>query len=127
MAQQTFERRKLNEEIEETFLDAAKSASNIEMKLFSGRGNIVGDFQDFYNRFNYLVRLSSRLKEMEVKNDEDPIAIQKKKIAYWMQRKTASLPPAQIENVAREGLKLFDDYYHALMHQGIIALPTRKG
>ena len=127
MAQQTFERRKLNEEIEETFLDAAKAASNIEMKLFSGKGNIAGDLQDFYNRFNYLVRLSSRLKEMETKNEDEPIATLKKKITFWMRRKTANLTAGQMETVAQDGLALFDDYYHLLMHNGVIALPTRKG
>lgn len=124
---QTWERRKLNEEIEESFIIAAQAASNVDMKLFSGKGNITGDLQDFYNHFNYLVRLTAQLKEMETKTDTDPVAVLKKKTTAWMQQRTSGLPAAQLELVARNGLKLFDEYYHTLMHQGIIALPTRKG
>jgi len=127
VAQQIWERRKLNEEIEETFLDAAKAASNVDMKLFSGKGNIAGDLQDFYNRFNYLMKLTIQLKEMETKTDTEQLAILKKKITVWMQQKTSGMTQFQLETTARVGSKLFDEYYHTLMHQGIIALPTRKG
>jgi hypothetical protein len=127
MAQQTLERRKLNEEIEDTFIDGAKAASNMEMKMFNGQGNITGDLKDFYSNFNYLFRLTSNLQEMESKKEGDEVAVLKKKVAGWMQQKTSGITNDRLEAVARTGLNLFDEYYHMLMHVGIIALPTRKG
>ena len=124
---QTFERRRLNEEIELSFITAAKAACNVEMKLFSGKGSISGDLQDFYNQFSYLYRLTGHLKEMETSDPKENLAVLKSNISGWMKLKIGNTQPNQIESMARAGLKMFDDYYHALMHHGVIALPTRKG
>jgi len=119
------ERRRLNEEIEDAFIVAAKAASNVEMKLSMGKGNIVGDLQDFYGHFNYLVRLTGQLKEMETPKDDDPIKLLKDRTARWLHRK--DIKSNEMESYAKIGLEIFDEYYKTLMHQGIIALPTRKG
>lgn len=122
---QTWERRRLNEEIEDAFIVAAKAASNVEMKLSMGKGNIMGDLQDFYGHFNYLVRLTGQLKEMETPKDDDPIKPLKEKTGRWLHRK--NIKSDETESYAKVGLDIFDEYYKTLMHQGIIALPTRKG
>ena len=119
------ERRRLNEEIEDAFIVAAKAASNVEMKLSMGKGNIVGDLQDFYGHFNYLVRLTGQLKDMEAKDDDTTIKTLKEKTVRWLHRK--NIKSDEMESYAKVGLDIFDEYYKTLMHQGIIALPTRKG
>jgi hypothetical protein len=124
---QTWERRKLNEEIEDAFIIAAQAASNVEMKLFSGKGSIGPDLQEFYNKFNYLFRLTNQLKEMETKKEDEDLAKLKKDSEIWMQQTVANVGDIQMVQIAKNGLKLFDKYYHILMHTGVIALPTRKG
>jgi hypothetical protein len=126
--QSVFERRRLNEEIEDAFIVASQAASNLETKIFIGKGSLMGDLQDFHNRFNFLVRLTSQLKEMETVKEGDPTDALKKKVVLWLGRKipqNASSP--EMEFAVKNGLNIFDEYYKHLMHQGIIALPTKKG
>lgn len=123
---QTWERRRLNEEIEAAFITAAKAASNVEMKIFSGKGNIQGDLQDFYNQFNYLFRLTCNLKEMESK-EGDALTERKGKVRTWMRQRVGNVGASQqMENIAKHGLDLFDEYYASLAHCGLITLPTRR-
>ena len=119
------ERRRLNEEIELAFIAAAKMAANCEMKIISGKGSVFADFQDFYNNFNYLIRLTMRLGEMEPKQDRKDLDTLKEDIRSWMS--TDVTKNIDLIEHCKNGLKLFDDYYHELMHCGIIALPTKKG
>ena len=120
------ERRRLNEEIEMAFITAAQSAANIEMKIMSRKGNTFPDLQDFYSQFSYLVRLTIRLKEMEPKDEPDELKKLKKDIRNWL---NTQVNPGgnNVDEYAKQGLKLFDDYYSELVHSGIISLPTRKG
>ena len=121
------ERRRLNEEIENAFITAAQAASNVEMKLSLGSGAIYGDAQDFYQYFSYLARLTIRLKEMET---EDGSELDKliKRVDVWRKHKLSSNAQQQeVESYLNDGLDIFDEYYKCLMHQGIIALPTKKG
>jgi hypothetical protein len=121
------ERRRLNEEIESSFIIAAKAASNIEMKLFSGKGSITGDLQDFYNNFNYLNRLTCNLKEMETKDETEKLAILKLKVRNWLRNGIAKInDEKQVNIIARSGIDLFDDYYGALVHCGLVSLPTKR-
>jgi hypothetical protein len=121
------ERRRLNDEIEASFITSAQSAANVEMKITFGKGNVLGDLQDFYSAFNYLARLTIRLKEMEPKEESEKLTTLKKNIKDWMIVNTANKNDEQIKQHCRNGLKLFDDYYHELSHSGVIGLPTRKG
>lgn len=123
----TLERRRLNEEIESTFIEAARAASNVEMKIFSGKGSITGDLQEFYNRFSYLFRLTSNLKDMIPADTDVKLKKISTDIQMWMDLEIGNTTDEQLRGVAKDGLKLFDDYYKMLMHQGVIALPTRKG
>jgi hypothetical protein len=121
------ERRRLNEEIESAFIIAAKAASNIEMKMFSGKGSITGDLQDFYNNFNYLNRLTCNLKEMETKEETEKLAILKLKVKNWLRNGIARInDEKQVGMIARSGIDLFDDYYGALVHCGLVTLPTKR-
>lgn len=123
----TWERRRLNEEIESAFITAAKAASNVEMKLFSGRGNIRGDLQDFYNQFNYLYRLTWKLKEMIAKDEKEPLAILKTEVGAWLRQSTSGVnDDIQFERIARRGIEYFDRYYGELVHCGLISLPTKR-
>lgn len=123
----TFERRRLNEEIESAFIDAARAASNVKTKIFSGKGNFSGDLQDFYNRFDYLYRLTSNLPELNPKEEEKSVNATKTGIETWTGDDIGRKSDGEIEYTAKIGLGLFDQYYRLLMHKGIIALPTRKG
>jgi hypothetical protein len=124
---QTWERRRLNEEIEEAFITAAKAASNIEMKMSFGKGTIFGDAQDFYLSFSYLIRLTISLKEMDCQKGSDLEKL-KIRIDVWIKRKlTQSAQTPEIDMYLKDGLGVFNEYYKSLMHQGIIALPTKKG
>lgn len=123
----TLERRRLNEEIEGTFINAARAASNVELKLFSGKGNPLTDLQDFYSGFNYLYRLTSSLPEMCPKEPDKDIDTLKRSVEDWMRNETGAMNADYIRVVSKDGLDLFDRYYRMLMHRGIISLPTRRG
>lgn len=120
------ERRRLNEEIEMAFITAAQSAANIEMKIMSRKGNTFPDLQDFYSQFSYLVRLTIRLKEMEPKDEPEELKKLKKDIRIWLNTQVEQ-GGNNVDGYAKQGLRLFDDYYSELVHSGIISLPTRKG
>lgn len=119
------ERRKLNEEIEDAFITAAKFAANSEMKIASGKGNVFPDFLDFYSNFNYLVRLTMRLRELKSEDDTGKLDKLKLDIRKWLD--TSVCADGDVAMHTKEGLRLFDDYYSELMHSGIISLPTKKG
>ena len=119
------ERRRLNEEIESAFITAAQAAGNVDMKIVSGKGNVFPDFLDFYTQFNYLVRLTMRLKEMEPKEESEELKKLKEDILKWLHCKAGQ--SCGDEDHCRKGLKLFDNYYSELMHSGVISLPTRRG
>jgi len=123
------ERRRLNEEIEDAFIVSAKAAANVEIKIISAKGNVFGDFLDFHNHFNYLIRLTLKLPAMSPVKDE-PASLKKLKedIHTWRHLViTSTMPQGDLEEHCRSGLAMFDDYYAELMHCGIISLPTRKG
>ena len=119
------ERRRLNEEIESAFITAAQAAANAEMKIASKKGNVFSDYLDFYTQFNYLVRLTMRLREMEPKDESEDLKVLKRDIRYWLE---ATLSGADdVDTHCKRGLKLFDNYYGELMHSGVLSLPTKKG
>lgn len=123
----TLERRRLNEEIEGTFINAARAASNVELVLFSGVGNPMKDLKDFYSGFNYLFRLTRSLPEMCPKEKDKDLDSLKASVDMWMRNETGAMNPDNIQVVSKDGLDLFDKYYRMLMHRGIISLPTRRG
>ena len=123
-----FERRKLNEEIEDALIITHQTASNLSTKIFSGKGTMFGDLQDFHTHFDYGFRLTSPLREMDSKDSGDRIDLAKKKAKSWLTRKvntTASVN--EIEALVKSGLEAFEEYYYVLMHQGVITMPTKKG
>jgi hypothetical protein len=124
-AGQVLERRVLNEEIEMAFVQGARMAGNVDMTLNLGKGNLFSEFQNFYQHFNYLVRLTIRLKEMNPTEDNPEFTKLKTDIETWLTKEIK--PQDKIENHCKSGIKLFDKYYTELIHCGVISLPTRRG
>jgi len=122
---QVFERRVLNEEIEMAFVQGARMAANVDLTIHSGKGNLFSAFQDFYQHFNYLVRLTVRLKEMNPVDEDISLKKLKSDIEGWLSSDTGT--GNNIEDHCRDGIALFDKYYEELIHCGIISLPTRRG
>jgi hypothetical protein len=123
----TWERRRLNEEIENALIIASQAASNLEMKLFGGKGAVFGDLLDFHLQFNYIFRLTRQLIEMDFKKEGDTIDKAKLKVKSWLTRKVnTNASPQELEVIIKNGLDAFDEYYYTLMHQGVITMPTKK-
>jgi hypothetical protein len=129
MVQDTIhERRRLNDEIEGAFIRSAQAASNVEMKIVSGKGALFPDFIDFHSSLSYLIRLTINLQEMEPK--EEPVQLTQLKISIrnWLHKTINNADKDEVLlDHCRKGLDYFDNYYKELMHCGIISLPTRKG
>jgi hypothetical protein len=124
----TWERRRLNEEIENALILTSQSASNLENKIFIGKGAVFGDLQDFQLQYNYIFRLTRQLTEMDFKKEGDSIDASKKKAKAWLTRKvSANVSPQELEIIIKQGVESFDEYYGVLMHQGVITMPTKKG
>jgi hypothetical protein len=124
---QLIERRRLNDEIEEAYINAVDLAAKIEAKLANGRGSIYHDIEDFRENFTRLTLLTFGLPDM-TKNASAELETLKKSIKMWIRTKSQqNQTTSELEIFCYKGLDLFSEYYHQLIDKGLIALPTKKG
>lgn len=115
------ERKRLNEEIERTFIAVAIYARNIQTFKQTERGaTLINLYELFFADFALLVMLTSDLAQML----KDPEAV--KKAVDWLKiHGVANMNDRQLEIRCNEGVGVFMDYKRALSKQGVISLPVR--
>ena len=120
------ERRRLNEEIEKAFINAATIATRIQTFKHTERGmTALGLYEGFFSEFSLLVMLTSDLPQLRGNADA------KKEITraeVWICRKSSSLQNASesaILSLCCDGVEIFRSYKRILSERGVIALPNR--
>ena len=115
------ERRRLNEEIERTFILTAVYARDIQTFHQTERGTtILSLYEGFFQNFSLLVILTCDLSQLRSCKDD----IQKAK--QWLE--SDSVADANEKVLAarcKEGVRAFMAYKKMLSEQSVIALPTR--
>lgn len=114
-----FERRALNEAIENTYLNLVDLICEGESNIRYGRGSETNIHRTLYNEMYHLYLLTSKEEEL-INNAKDDIA----KLREWLQ-----LPaPGQKEGrrYVSECIEIFEKYDSALHSCGIIVLPRRS-
>lgn len=114
------ERRKLNEEIEKTFIETSYLAVNIQTYDQTERGMTILDlYEGFYSGFAYLVILTSDLPQLKQSEKETKEAID------WIKTLTRHDDDNAIKQRLKSGVEIFMNYKRTLTERGVIALPPR--
>ena len=127
------ERRYINDEIEQAYIATSQHSSELRLKINFEKGNYLASYKEFYKSFSYLITLTSPLKELNTFNDTTEDGKKQKSVLLRAAKYQNTEVPikegsdAQLKQVCKEGMALFDDYKAQLFRVGIIALPTRKG
>jgi hypothetical protein len=114
------ERKRLNEEIERTFIFTATAARNIQIYNQTERGISVFDlYERFFSEFSLLIILTSDLPQMRSSKDAVERALS------WVKIKPKlDTEPKMLARLA-EGFEVFMAYKKVLSEQGVISLPSR--
>ena len=115
------ERRRLNEEIERTFIFTAVYARDIQTFNQTERGTtILALYEGFFQNFSLLVILTCDLPQL--RNSREQV----EKAKLWLGSKSiADSSEAVIKTRCKEGVDSFMAYKKVLSEQSVIALPTR--
>jgi hypothetical protein len=115
------ERRRLNEEIERTFILTAVYARDIQTFHQTERGTtILALYEGFFQNFSLLVILTCDLPQLRKNQDEVS------KARVWLDRSSvADASEKMLKARCREGVDTFMAYKKVLSEQSVIALPTR--
>ena len=114
------ERKRLNDDIERTFMSVSYQAARIDTYNQTERGVTLLDlYEMFYLEFDHLVILTGDLKHMRQSQtivDETDT---------WLKDKPKLLTDTQIASRLSEGVRIFRIYKKVLVDQGVISLPSR--
>lgn len=115
------ERRRLNEEIERTFILTAIYARDIQTFRQTERGTtILSLYEGFFQNFSLLVILTCDLPQLRNSREQ----VEKAKV--WLTRPgIADAKESDIQKRAHDGVDVFMAYKKVLSEQSVIALPTR--
>jgi len=114
------ERRKLNEEIERSFILTAVSVRNILLFYQTERGvSLLDLYESFYSSFTLLVMLTSDLPQMKQSNAAITNALK------WIDQKTKMEKDEYVLSRCKGGITVFNEYKKVLSDQGVISLPSR--
>lgn len=112
------ERRRLNEEIERSFITTAASVVSIQTYHQTKRGiGLIDLYEQFYSSFALLVELTADLEQLH--QHEDTVKATKE----WINRRINVEKDSEILYRLSTGLKAFSDYKKILSDQSIISLP----
>lgn len=120
------ERRRINDDIETSYLDTVRAARDVLVALSTDKGSHYNKYTAFTSEFILLVSHTSRLKEMR----EDPeVAKICDRAEEWMEKAfpKANASDDDIHLACRGAIAIFRGYQRALMARGVISLPTRRG
>jgi hypothetical protein len=114
------ERKRLNEEIERTFIFTATAARNIQIYNQTERGISVFDlYERFFSEFSLLIILTSDLPQMRSSKE----AVDK--VLSWVKEKPNTEHEAKMLARLDNGFAVFMAYKKVLSEQGVISLPSR--
>ena len=115
------ERRRLNEEIERTFILTAVYARDIQTFRQTERGTtILSLYEGFFQNFSLLVILTCDLPQL--RNSKEPVS----KAQAWLSKDgIADATEKIISARCKEGVDAFMAYKKMLSEQSVIALPAR--
>ena len=120
MTEMLQERRRLNDRIEQAFINTAECAISVMMytQTFRGIGN-VDLYERLYSNFALLVMLTADLKQMNDKTRQAAVT----EASGWLHM-TAPKDREQIER-CKLGVLIFEKYKKTLADAGVIALPSK--
>jgi len=114
------ERKRLNEEIERTFIFTATAARNIQIYNQTERGVALIDlYERFFSEFSLLLILTSDLPQMRSSKE----AVDKANI--WIKEKPQRDNDSKMLARLELGFSVFMSYKKVLSEQGVISLPSR--
>jgi hypothetical protein len=116
------ERRRLNEEIEKTFISVAVLSRNIQTFRQTERGIAAMTlYEGFFAEFSLLVLLTSDLSNL--KSSRDAVI----KAETWLAKKGVpqNADDKYIINRCYEGVETFKEYKKVLSSTGVISMPSR--
>jgi hypothetical protein len=114
------ERKRLNEEIERTFIFTALAARNIQIYHQTARGvSVIDLYEKFFSEFSLLLILTSDLAQMR----KSPEAVAK--AMSWIQSKQNLEGDKNMLARLQSGFDVFMAYKKVLSEQGVISLPSR--
>lgn len=122
MVDDLHERRRLNDEIERTFIQVASHSRNILTYRQTMRGiSVMTLYENFYSEFSLLVLLTSDLPQVK-KDVNSP-----KKAEEWL--KIHSVPENATDKYiiqrCYDGVEAFKDYKKVLQETGVISMPSK--
>jgi hypothetical protein len=116
------ERRKLNEEIERTFINAAFFIRRFHKWQETNREETLLElYEGFYSEFDLLMILTCNLKELK---GATPVIDSAKK---WLKSRTPMENDKKVAARFIAGVDIFDIYTKALYDEGVIAMPSGGG
>lgn len=114
------ERKRLNDEIERTFIFTALAARNIQIYNQTERGvSLLDLYEKFFSEFSLLLILTSDLPQMRSSKD----AVDKALI--WTKERTNINGDKNMLARLESGFSVFMAYKKVLSEQGVISLPSR--
>lgn len=114
------ERRQLNLEIEQAFIDAAETCTAIHVMLHVKRGgSVLSLYERFYSAFDLLYTLTCYQKQLSAHKDLV------NGVDKWLMKDINSENDTDIKERCREGDEMFRKYAKLLYDQGMIALPLK--
>lgn len=120
------ERRKLNEEIERTFINAAFFARRFRKYQQTDRSETILDlFEGFYSEFDLLVMLTCNLQQLRKDKEQKQGTIAKAE--GWLDDK---IPPEDDSKIAARmtrGIAIFKNYTKMLYDEGVVSMPSGGG
>lgn len=118
---QIIERKILNFEVEDAFINTAKAATAVMSYSQTERGQAPIDlFEQFHSSFYYLTILTSDLKQLS-QNQEDV-----DRALSWLKDKIGkNSEDSMIMRKLEEGIIIFRNYKKVLSEQGVVALPSK--
>ena len=121
MAAPTLERRRLNDEIENAFIDTSLAIIEILCFQKTNRQATPTDlFEHFFRAFSYLVILTCNLDQIQ-KADDKRVPV----VKAWIRAALPDKSDASLTQQSEEGIDMFMDYSNLLSDQNVIALSYR--
>jgi len=118
---QLIERKQLNFEIEDAFINTSKAATSIISYTQTERGSAPIDlYESFHASFYYLVILTSDLNQM-TKNEKEV-----QQALAWLENPIGKGRDDKIVlKASAEGIVAFRAYKKVLSSQGVVSLPSK--
>lgn len=114
------ERKRLNDEIERTFIFTALAARNIQIYNQTERGvSLIDLYEKFFSEFSLLLILTSDLPQMRSSKEEVS------KATTWIKEKQNLNGDKNMLARLESGFAVFMAYKKVLSEQGVISLPSR--